>query len=103
MSEQSSPANASRHVIVAGHRRVEPENQQRYLQSCEPIVAAARSATGCLDFAIGADLVEPGRINIYERWTDRESLKAFRQGGPDDDQGAMIVEAEVLEFEVLGS
>ncbi len=103
MSQQSSSASVSRHVIVAGYLRVDPGNQERYLQSCEPIVAAARFAEGCLDFAIGADLVEPGRINIYERWVARATLEAFRQGGPDDGQGAMIIGAEVSEFEVVGT
>ncbi len=88
---------------MAGYLRVDPANRERYLQSCEPIMALARAAEGCLDFAIGADLLEPGRINIYERWTTRAALEAFRESGPDDEQGAMILGAEVSEFEVDGA
>lgn len=52
-----------------------------------------------MDFAIGADLADPARINIFERWTDEESLHAFRGSGPDDDQQAAIISADVREFD----
>jgi hypothetical protein len=31
------------------------------------IVERARGAAGCLDFAITADLIDPGRVNTFER------------------------------------
>lgn len=88
-------------IVVAGHLRVDPANRERYLETCAPVVAQARAAEGCIDFSIGADLMDPGRVNIYERWANRVALESFREGGPDDEQGAMIVGAEVSEFEVV--
>jgi hypothetical protein len=32
------------------------------------IVERARRAVGCLDVAICANLVDPGRVNSFERW-----------------------------------
>ena len=55
-------------VIVAGHVTVEPQQREAYLAGCVSIVKRARSLAGCLDFAITADLIDPGRVNIFERW-----------------------------------
>jgi len=87
-------------VIVAGHLEVDPEQRESYLAGCVPVVEAAREAAGCLDFALTADLVDPGRIQIYERWESQAAVEAFRGNGPSDDQGAMIVAAAVAEYEV---
>jgi Antibiotic biosynthesis monooxygenase len=37
-----------------------------------------RRAPGCLDFAITADLIDPGRINVFERWETQEAVRAWR-------------------------
>lgn len=58
-------------VIVAGHITVEPQQRKSYLAGCVRIVDQARRAVGCLDVAICADLVDPGRVNIFERWERR--------------------------------
>jgi len=52
-------------IIVAGHLRVRPEEREHYLHGCASVVEQARSSPGCLDFAITADLVDPGRIDIF--------------------------------------
>ena len=51
-------------VIVAGHVTVKPQHRESYLAGCVRIVEQARRAVGCLDVAICADLVDPGRVNI---------------------------------------
>ncbi|MFD1812984.1 putative quinol monooxygenase [Rhodococcus gannanensis] len=89
-------------VIVAGHIVVRPEDRDRYLDSCAPVVEQARAATGCLDFAIAADLVDAGRINVFEKWESVSAVEKFRGSGPGDDQGAMIVSASVAEYDVTG-
>ena len=55
-------------VIVAGHITVDPEERETYLAGCMSVVEKARRADGCLDFAITADLLDPGRVNLFERW-----------------------------------
>src|SRR5919201_3131105 len=32
------------------------------------------------------DLVDPGRVNIFERWESQSAVDAFRSSGPDDEQ-----------------
>jgi quinol monooxygenase YgiN len=87
-------------VIVAGHLVVEPELREHYLHGCVDVVQKARSAEGCLDFAIAADLIDPARINFFERWESQAAVEAFRGSGPSDDQAAAIRSASVAEYQI---
>jgi quinol monooxygenase YgiN len=87
-------------LIIAGHLIVAASDRDGYVADCAPAVAAARSADGCLDFAVSADVLDPMRVNVFERWQTRESLDAFRGDGPDDDIAGRIVEVRVGEYEV---
>jgi quinol monooxygenase YgiN len=87
-------------LVVAGHLIVSQETRDHYLAGCVEIVERARSTRGCRDFAISADVLDPARINIFERWDTPEAVNAFRGDGPTDGQSAMIVSAAVSEYEV---
>ncbi|MCD2186067.1 putative quinol monooxygenase [Actinomycetospora soli] len=87
-------------VIVAGHLLVGPEQRDAYLAGCVTVVEQARAARGCLDFALSADLLDPGRINILERWESQADVEAFRGSGTGDDQAARILSASVAEYDV---
>jgi quinol monooxygenase YgiN len=87
-------------VIVAGHIIVEPQERESYLEGCVRVVEQARGAAGCLDFAIAADLIDPGRVNVFERWASQEAVEAFRGSGPSDEQGAAIRSASVAEYDI---
>ena len=88
-------------VIVAGHLIVAPDQRDEYLAGCVEIVRQARGAPGCLDFALSADLLDPGRINVYERWASQAAVERFRDGGPSDDQGAAMTSSSVVEYDVV--
>jgi quinol monooxygenase YgiN len=87
-------------VIVAGHIVVDPQQRDDYLSGCVEVVRQARRTAGCLDFALSADPIEPGRVNIFERWESQAAVEAFRGSGPSDDQGAAIVTASVAEYDI---
>ena len=89
-------------VIVAGHLMVDPHERASYLADCVSVVEQARRADGCLDFAITADVVDAGRIVIFERWRSQEDVEAFRGRGPSDDQAAAVLSASVAEYDVAG-
>lgn len=91
---------AVQEVIVAGHLIVDPAERDAYLSGCVTVVEQARAAAGCRDFALSADLVDAGRINILERWESRAAVEAFRGSGVDGEQGAAIVAASVAEYDV---
>jgi quinol monooxygenase YgiN len=89
-------------VIVAGHIVVDPQERDDYLSGCVEVVRQARRAAGCLDFALSADLVDRGRVNIFERWESQAAVEAFRGSGPSDEQGSAIRAASVAEYDVEG-
>lgn len=90
-------------VIVAAHITVDPVQRADYLSDCRGVVVQARCAPGCLDFAIAADLADPARVKIFERWDTQSAVEAFRGSGPSDDQRTAILAASVAEYDVAGS
>ena len=87
-------------ILVTGHLSVTPEERDRAVELSREAVIAARATAGCLDFAVSADSVAPDRVNISERWVDRETLEHFRGTGPAGEVGDLIREIEVDEYEV---
>jgi quinol monooxygenase YgiN len=87
-------------VIVAGYLVVDVSHRDSYLAGCKPVVHRARRTQGCLDFAISADLLDPSRIDVFERWESQSAVDAFRGSGPSDEQRGSIVSASVSEYDV---
>ena len=67
------------------------------------ILSAARTAPGCLDSALSADLLDPGRVNIFERWAGRGQLDRFRGAGTPDEQVDLIRSAAVAEYDATAA
>jgi quinol monooxygenase YgiN len=88
-------------IIVAGALTVDPNERDAYLDGCASVVAAARQAQGCHDFALSPDLLDAGRINVYERWDSDEDLHRFRGSGPDDGQRDALLSIQVNEWAVV--
>jgi quinol monooxygenase YgiN len=87
-------------LIIAGHLTVDPSDRDRYVTECAEVVEHARRAPGCLDFALTADPLAPGRVNVYERWESDGELMAFRGSGPDAGTAARILGAEVRKYRI---
>ena len=87
-------------VIVAGHITVDAQQRESYLAGCVRIVEQARRAAGCLDVAICADLVDPGRVNILERWESQAALETFRSSASDTQQRPAMLTVSVQEYDV---
>jgi quinol monooxygenase YgiN len=87
-------------VIVAGHVTVDPEQRESYLAGSMGIVEKARQADGCLDFAMTADLLDPGRVNLFERWESQEAVKTFRRRAPRNKQRAAMLSVSVAEYDI---
>jgi quinol monooxygenase YgiN len=90
-------------LIVSGQLILKPGTRDQFLKCCEPSIRMARGAPGCLDFAVSADTIEPDRVNVYEAWTDAQSLVAFRDSGADDPSFAFIVHVQIERHEILQS
>jgi quinol monooxygenase YgiN len=46
-------------------------------------------------------LVDPGRVNIFERWESQAALETF-SSGPSNEQGAAMLSASVAEYDIAG-
>jgi quinol monooxygenase YgiN len=83
-------------IIVSGTIHVDPAERDAFLAARVPILEHARAAPGCLDFSLSADLLDPSRVNVYERWRSRDDLLAYRAGdGPDLDDSIAVTSAAV--------
>lgn len=89
-------------VIVAGHITVDPEQRESYVAGCVSVVEQARGTAGCLDFAITADPIDPGRVNIYERWESQAAVDIFRGSVPSNEQETAMLSATVAEYDITG-
>jgi quinol monooxygenase YgiN len=87
-------------VIVAGHITVEPQQRESYLAGCVSVVERARGAAGCLDFAITADPIDPGRVNIFERWESQAALNTARGNAPGFEQAEAMLSVSVADYDV---
>ena len=90
-------------IIVAGWIRVAPHERADYLDGCRSVVEAARRAPGCVDFTITADLLDDGRIDVFEQWESVDAVEAFRGSGPSGDQQAQVLDAQVVQHTVAES
>ena len=86
--------------FVAGHITVDPEQGESYLAGSMSVVQEARRAAGCLDFAITADLLDPGRVNLFERWETQAAVETLRRSAPRNEQGAATRSVSVAEYDI---
>lgn len=72
---ESSTRRRKGMLIVAGYLRVLEAERDGFVNDSRAVVEQARGADGSLDFALSADLVEPDRVLVFERWDDRAPSK----------------------------
>ena len=87
-------------VIVAGPTPVEPQQRESYRAGCVSAGERARGAAGCLDFAITADPIDPGRVNIFERWESQATLNTARGNAPGFEQAEAMLSVSVADYDV---
>ena len=87
-------------VIIAGHITVDPEQRESYLAGSVSVVEKARRADGCLDFAITADLLDPGRVNLFERWESQAAVETFRRSAPRNKHGTGMLSVSIAEYDI---
>jgi quinol monooxygenase YgiN len=66
-------------IIIAGYTLTEASKRDAVVEAFAEMVERARKYDGCLDLSIGADSVDPERINLFECWRDQPSLNAWRK------------------------
>ena len=90
-------------IIVSGRIYVRRGRRDAFLAASMEAVMAARRSSGCLDFVVAADPIEPDRVNVYEQWESEAQLEAFRGEGPGPDLTSDIVSADVSRHQISSS
>lgn len=90
-------------VIVSGRIYVAAGKREAFLASSRSAVVEARRAAGCRDFVVGADPIDPNRVNVYEEWDSEDDLMAFRGSGQGSEMTGLIERAEVARHQVASS
>ncbi len=63
-------------IIISGTIDLPPENVERAIETARPLIEGALTEEGCLDYDWCPNLLVPGRIRVFERWTSTEALAA---------------------------
>lgn len=87
-------------LIIAGHYFVDAAQRDAYVEAFRDLVQRARAAPGCLDAAITADAVYPGRVNNYERWESEDALAAFRAVADPPELDVEMLDMQMSKFHI---
>lgn len=63
-------------IIVSGHIRVSPDKMDELRPYMRVALEGTRKEKGCLLYAYGEDVLDPGLIRIVERWESWEAIEA---------------------------
>jgi quinol monooxygenase YgiN len=89
-------------IIVTGHLRIAPEHIEPLREPMRAVLEATRKEDGCLLYAFGEDVLDPGLIRIVERWRDWPSLEAHGKAPHMATWRDALDKLGVLERQVIG-
>tara|TARA_R110000787_G_scaffold187146_7_gene299067 strand:+ start:10187 stop:10471 length:285 start_codon:yes stop_codon:yes gene_type:complete len=90
-------------LIVSGRLYIRNGCRQAFLEASLEAVHLARRASGCKDFVVAPDPVEPDRVNVYEEWSSEKQLQKFRETGPGPEMFSLIERANVSRHVIASS
>ncbi len=104
----SNPSGRESVIIISGHIRVKPEAMDTLRPHIRTVVETSRKENGCILYAFGEDVLEPGLIRVVERWESWDPVmihvKAEHAAAWDralEDAGG-VLDREILAHEVTG-
>jgi quinol monooxygenase YgiN len=89
-------------VIVAGTLEVDPAKRDAFLRDREASMCTSRAEPGCITYVLSADPIDPGIVNVFERWESEEALATHLAGlaaapRPADNP---VTEMSVVQYEI---
>jgi quinol monooxygenase YgiN len=92
-------------ILVIGHVKIAPEKIAAVLPTLRATIATTRQEAGCILYAFGEDVSEPGVLRIVERWESWETLAAhgkaphMKAWGEFLKANATVLDREVIAYE----
>ena len=92
-------------IIIAGHLLVDPAKRDAALQDTVEGMKLTHAEEGCIAYAFSADLVDPSKILLFEKWESAEALAGHGKSAHlKDMQSKMgawgITGVEILKYEI---
>ncbi len=88
-------------ILVTGHIRLPADSMERIRPHARAVLEATRKEPGCILYAYGEDVLDPGLIRIVERWEDWASLAAHDKAPHIDAWRAALKEVGVLDRDLM--
>lgn len=63
-------------IVIAGHVPIKADKTESVATALAELVAATREESGCVEYTMGFDLVDPALVRIFEVWKSDEALAA---------------------------
>jgi quinol monooxygenase YgiN len=63
-------------LIIAGRFRIDPAKRDAAVAAANEMMAATLKEPGCHAYAFSADLGDPARFHLFERWESQAALEA---------------------------
>ena len=87
-------------IIVAGKLEIQPGSRELFIQGSLASIAQARELNTCEEFSVSPDPIDDNRVNVFEKWSSRRALDAFRNAGPESKIFSLVESFDVKEYEI---
>lgn len=61
-------------IVIAGHLSLKADKTESAAVALAELVSATRAESGCIEYAMGFDLVDPTLVRIFEVWESDDAL-----------------------------
>jgi quinol monooxygenase YgiN len=69
-------------ILIAATLDLDPARRDQALRDAQVAINATLSEPGCTAYTWSLDAMDPGRVHVFEEWTDEESLAHHFAGQP---------------------
>jgi quinol monooxygenase YgiN len=63
-------------ILVTGTIDLDPDQRDGFIAACRELMDATHQEDGCEHYSFAADLADPGRFHISERWASQGEMEA---------------------------
>lgn len=66
-------------ILVTGTIDIDPDQRAAFVEAAQACMTPTRAEDGCEHYAFTADLDDPGRFHVAERWASDDAMNAHMQ------------------------